>query len=484
MQADVETRVLRRPPAFDLKWSMMWHVVAVALLCFLGGATISVYEAAEEALQANRSVGDSVGKHLEVQAGFLLFRQPIPDVERYLGEATLVAAGVMTPGQCVQYVDRAGKNVVSNCLGFTNQGREAPEWFSVLYRHTLGHRMIYERPVINHRGVVLGKVVVSSTLAAVTARAWSDISRMLGFSAATIAALCILMYFVIERALRPTEDIVAGLNRLAAGDLKCRLPPFRVAELQRISDVFNGLATTLEVTISERAGLARRLVDAREHERRHLARVLHDELAQSLSAMSATAASIKVTASTDCPFLVPEAQTLAETASSIMKGLRSTLQQLRPQEIDDIGLLASLEGLIADYNYRACGKTKFFIEAHGDVNALPPAMTVHIFHIVQEGLTNAVKHAQAAKVHAVVRVCPTQDGTPKSGTGAVEVTVEDDGAGMAREEKGEAGFGLGLLGIRERVLALGGQMTLLSKPEKGLILSATIPISNTPGPAS
>lgn len=165
------------------------------------------------------------------------------------------------------------------------------------------------------------------------------------------------------------------------------------------------LATTLEVTIFERAGPARRLVDAREQERRHLARLLHDELAQSLSAMSATAASIKITATTDRPSLVSEAEALAENASNIMKGLCCTLRQLRPQEIDDLGLLASLEGLIANHNQRSRGNSKFAIEAHGDVNALPSAMSVHIFHIVQEGVTNAVKHAQAAKVRAVVRVC-------------------------------------------------------------------------------
>ena len=266
-----------------------------------------------------------------------------------------------------------------------------------------------------HQGLVLATVVVSSNPSVVTARAWSEISRMLALSAATIGALGILVYFVVARALRPARDVVSGLNRLAAGDLKCRLPPFRLAELQRISGVFNDLANTLEVATSERADLARRLVEAREQERRHLARVLHDELAQSLSAMSATAASIKVTASTDCPSLVPEAQTLTETAGNIMKALRSTVQELRPQEIDDIGLLTSLEGLIADHNLRGCGKTQFLLEAHGDVNELPMAITGHIFHIVQEGLTNAAKHAQAAIVRAVVRIGPAQGGAPRTG---------------------------------------------------------------------
>ena len=389
---------------------------------------------------------------------------------------------VMSPGQCVQ-LDEAGKDLVSSCLGFRSQEGEAPAWFSTFYQRAVGSRMTYELPV-THRGLVLGRVVVSSNPSAVTARAWSEISRMLGLSAATVGALGILVYFVVERALRPTRDVVSGLNRLAAGDLKCRLPPFRLAELQRISNVFNGLATTLEVATSERADLARRLVEAREQERRHLARVLHDELAQSLSAMSATAASIKVTASTDCPSLVPEAQALTETAGNIMKGLRRTVQELRLQEIDDIGLVASLEGLIADHNRRGCGKTQFILETHGDANALPQRLPGHIFHIVQEGLTNAVKHAQAANVRAVVRIDLAQDGAPRSGAGLVEATVEDDGAGIAHEIKGEAGFGLGLIGIRERTLALGGQMNVVSRPEKGRILSVTIPISNTPGPAS
>jgi signal transduction histidine kinase len=162
-----------------------------------------------------------------------------------------------------------------------------------------------------------------------------------------------------------------------------------------------------------------------------------------------------------------------------MKGLRRTVQELRLQEIDDIGLLTSLEGLIADHNRRGCGKTQFLLEAHGDVNALPLAITGHIFHIVQEGLTNAVKHAQAANVRAVVRIDLAQSGAPQSGAGSVEATVEDDGAGLTHAIRGEAGFGLGLIGIRERTLALGGEMRVVSRPEKGLILSVTVPITDT-----
>ncbi len=461
----------------------MWQLAAVTLLCLVGGVIVATYRAKEEVVQANRSVGDAVAKYLELPFLIVprggLFRDV--DVEEHFQESATVFAETMSPGQCLQYLSGTGK-VLSNCLGFSDHGREAPEWFSSLLQHLLGHRLTYERPIMQ-RGAMRGKIVVDTTPAVLTARAWFDISQMLGLAAATIVALCILVYFVIERALRPAGDIVGALHQLAIGNLRCRLPPFRLSELRIISDVFNQVAAALDVAISERSNLARRLVDAREQERLHLARVLHDELAQSLSAMRAAAAAIKITASNDRPSLLPEAHALTITADDIMQGLRKTLQELRIQEIDDVGLRASLEGLIAGHNCSACGKTRFSLETQGDVDALPPMMAVHIFYIVQEGVTNAIKHAEATKVHAGVRVKLVQDVATGLAGDAVEVTIEDDGAGLSRPVKAEAGFGLGLIGIRERTLALGGQMTLLSGPERGLTLSITIPNSNSTEPS-
>ena len=318
---------------------------------------IAVYRAHEEVAQANRSVGDAVGTYLELP---FLFASPKSftelNVEERFQESADVFAATLSPGQCLRYLNESGKSV-SHCLGFKGGGRVAPEWFSSLHQHMLGHLLTYERPVMRG-GIMRGTILVNTAPAVVTARAWFDISQMLGLSAATIAALCILVYFVIERALRPARDIVGALNQLALGNLKCRLPPFRLSELRRISDVFNEVAAALDIAISERSNLARRLVDAREQERRDLARVLHDELAQSLTAMSAAAAAIKITASNECPSMLPDAQALTFTADNIMKGLRRTLQELRLQEIDDIGLRASLEGLIAKHNFGASGKTR------------------------------------------------------------------------------------------------------------------------------
>src|SRR5690606_3245414 len=111
---------------------------------------------------------------------------------------------------------------------------------------------------------------------------------------------------------------LSGLNRLARGDLACRLPAFRLTELNRISEVFNALCEELSKATAERAELARRLVDMQEQERRHIARELHDEIAQKLTALSALAACIRRSAQVDAPALVNEARELEKMASVLM----------------------------------------------------------------------------------------------------------------------------------------------------------------------
>ena len=235
----------------------------------------------------------------------------------------------------------------------------------------------------------------------------------------------------ISRALRPTKDILAGLDRLARGDLSCRLPSFRLIELQRISEVFNALAASLDRTTRERTALAARLVDGQEQERRHLARELHDELAQTLSAISAVAASIKATAETECPALVPEANRLSQTSMAVMRSLRTTLQTLRPPEIDDFGLAASLSALARDQERRAGGRLKILLEVDGDLHGLPPTAASHVYRIVQEGLTNIGKHAHASRARVALDFRPEPAEQAASQRRWLALTIEDDGCGAA-----------------------------------------------------
>ncbi len=475
MPANSEIRVPKRQPVLDLKWSLMRKLALVALVCLVGAISLDVHQIEKETFQANRAVGESVRAYLELP---FAFRKDTGDVAQRFRQGDAVFTQILVPGQCVRYFDNSGTVVASFCAGctgcasYSTRVRYVQSWLVPYYSGSLANRLTYES-LVTQGSDTIGKVVVIADSELVVSRIWADFSRLAGLTVAMIAALGVLVYFVVERALRPARDVIDGLGRLSAGDLTCRLPDFRLAELHMISDVFNELATTLEVTTAERASFARRLVEARDQERRHLARVLHDELAQSLSAMSATAASIKITARAEYPALAPEAQILSENASRIMMGLRRTLRELRLQEIDSVGLIASLEGLVADFNAHCGRRMRFFLEADSKINSASSAVAVSAFHIVKEGMTNAAKHARATRITATVSLAEHH----ATGTPELAISIEDDGAGMAPKPSSESSFGLGLIGIRERAIALGGRMEVNSSLGKGFKLRVTVPDS-------
>ena len=189
-----------------------------------------------------------------------------------------------------------------------------------------------------------------------------------------------------------------GFERLAAGDLSARLPPFDLAELSAVGDVFNHLAGSLETTLAERNALTQRLIAVQDEERRHLARELHDEFGQCLAAVSAVAASADQTARREYPALAPACQSIARTAAHMMEVLRGALLRLRPPDVDELGLAASLEGLVSGWNGRCAGRTRFSIELGGEFDALPRDFAASLYRIAQEAITNAAKHAEASQV--------------------------------------------------------------------------------------
>ena len=137
-------------------------------------------------------------------------------------------------------------------------------------------------------------------------QSWREASRLLSIMAVALAGLCLAVYAALARALRPTQAIRTGLQQLAANDLSARLPRFDLAELSAVSEVFNTLAQRLQATLAERNALTRKLIDVQDEERRRLARELHDEFGQSLTAIAAQAAAAAHTAERECPSLLEE----------------------------------------------------------------------------------------------------------------------------------------------------------------------------------
>jgi two-component system, NarL family, sensor histidine kinase UhpB len=460
-------------PNVDLKTSLALRVAAVALLCFVVAAALALFGTYRDVRQANERLADIIGRQLQVQfyridAGLDVLAR-FPNLEP-------VVDGVLGAGQCIRFLKPDGSLGRSSCVGVHRGDMEPPAWFVSLGGRLLATRADVTRPV-TYRDKTYGTLLVTTETEAVLASLWKDISGMLGLTALLIAAICALQYVAIGRALRPTRDILAGLDRLSRGDLSCRLPNFRLIELQRISEVFNSLADNLDRTTRERTALAARLVDQQEQERSHLARELHDEFAQTLSAISAAAASIKTTAEIECPVLVSEAENLSQLSIAMMRSLRSTLQTLRPPEINDFGLAASLLSLARNQERLAGGKLKILLKLEGDLKLLPSTAASHIYRIVQEGLTNIGKHANASRASVALDFRP-EPADGRSDRRWLALTIEDDGCGAVDHDvatEGDGQGGLGLIGMRERAAALGGQLNVVQL-DRGFRLQAMIPI--------
>jgi two-component system, NarL family, sensor histidine kinase UhpB len=458
-------------PNLDLKSSLTLRVVAVALFCFLIAAALALFETYRDVRQLNEHVADILVRQLQIQLSRI---ETSNDVTARFLDLDPVTEILQSAGQCVQYVKSDGSVARSSCIGFNRHIGKPPDWFVALCNWVLAARADVARPV-SYRGRSYGTVVVTIESAAVVAAIWKEVSGLLGLTGLVIGAICILQYGAISRALRPTKDILAGLDRLARGDLSCRLPNFRLIELQRISEVFNTLAASLDRTTREKMELAAKLVDNQEQERLDLARDLHDELAQSLSAMSAVAASIKATAETECPALVPEANNLSQTSMAVMRSLRTTLRTLRPPEIDDFGLAASLSTLARDRERLTDGQLKISLEIDGDLRVLPPTAASHVYRIVQEGLTNINKHAHASRARVALSFGPEAAEQTAPQRRWLALTIEDDGRRSIESGMAAEGGGLGLIGMRERVMALGGTLDVIDLGDKGFKLHAKIP---------
>lgn len=451
--------VMREPLSIDLKLRLVLRVVALAALCFLAASAYALYESDRVARKKAESIAALVAQDLALQQNqhqWVRVGDATPDLQR-------IALPLAMPGLCIAY--RVGSKIDQRvCSGRAPGDGDAPAIFAAIYRsifkpvEDVAHSII-----VQHEAK--GEALVSLDADSLIAQSWRETSHLLTVMAITLSALCILIYAALARALRPTRIIRAGLERLAASDLSTRLPPFDLAELSAVRDVFNALAEALQNTLAERNALTKKLIAVQDEERRHLARELHDEFGQCLAAISAVAAVASQTAREECPALLPECDSISRTAAHMMEALRGALIRLRPPDVEEFGLTASLESLIAGWNSRSGGRTRFDIEVVGEFDALPSPFSASLYRIAQEAITNAAKHAEATRV--ALHLSMRERGCPE-----IALIVEDDGKAIDTDLASKSG--MGILGMRERVAALGGELNFKPRYPSGLILEAVI----------
>jgi two-component system, NarL family, sensor histidine kinase UhpB len=460
---------------------LIGRLVAVVLLC-LAAAVAWVMADARRSIDAEAAATAArVSQRIEsLYWQKLLWRGgmrrdmllPVPDWQ------TLATASIVSPGICVTF-GPPGEAPRQLCSQTEALGPPAPAFFAAACDFIFGPQTLVTHDLTVHDKDA-GFVMAAAEPDAALRLAWRQVSVVTGVAAVMAAGIAVLAALMIGHALMPARTIIDGLRRLQRGGLDCRLPRFRTAEFNLIARAVNDLSAELARTSAARAALTARLFQVQEEERRALARDLHDEFGQCLTATAALAASIEAGATPERTDLAEDARAIARIQRRMMENLRSALVRLRSQDVEEIGLEASLRQLVRDHNMRAAPGAVFRLTVIGQLAALPKQVAIDIYRIAQECLTNAVRHGAPTEVQLSVE---------RAGAGGetIALTVEDDGGGDGAGIDGRHGHGIGygigygILGIRERIAARGGSL-LIAKAARGLRLSAVIPVI-APGPA-
>ncbi|WP_234679299.1 sensor histidine kinase [Bradyrhizobium monzae] len=379
---------------------------------------------------------------------------------------TLETMKLISPGVCVEFQPATAfeKPLCGQSQGI---GRTPPRWFAAVVPTFLGSHAEVVRPV-SPRAAAAGTVVATPDEAAAISLAWEYILNVIDVALLMAAAIALLASLAIAHTLAPAQAIVLALQRVARGQYRTKLPRFRSMELGMIGGAVEKLGSRLEESVEQRAALTRRLIEIRDDERRALARELHDEFGQNLSAILAFANTIE-TASTKGGDhgIAQDARMISQATHHLMASLRDALERLRHPLPEELGLEASLVNLVDSWRSQSATQPTIQLDLKGDLTDISGPAATTAYRVAQECLTNALRHGAAREISLHVERCAGEDD-------ALRIRVEDDGGGDAARVARSAGFGL--TGIRERVAAAGGSLSILPA-SRGLSVAATIPLA-------
>ncbi|MDR5829413.1 histidine kinase [Caballeronia sp. LP006] len=236
----------------------------------------------------------------------------------------------------------------------------------------------------------------------------------------------------------------------------------RYRQAQREVRRRRALEEEAEHLLAENRRLASQAIAAQETERRHLARELHDELGQYLNAISLDAGRIRDLSLEREPEVHRLSLALMQSATHVYREIGGMIRKLRPIGLDEFGLPTALEHCVDGWRERLPDAV-FTLAVDGDFNNLNDALNITLYRLVQEGLTNVSKFARDARVEIYLARAPA---------GEIVVTMTDDGPGV---DLAKPRMGLGLIGMRERVEALGGEFHIASQPGAGFLFCARVP---------
>jgi two-component system sensor histidine kinase UhpB len=367
----------------------------------------------------------------------------------------------------IEFFNLEGKLVDSNVSEtHTKAIDQAPNWF-VNFMGLISEPWQLQRLPVEILGQPKGAIVITPDPSYEFGEIWNQLAGIFYLAGAFFILTNILVAWIVFRALSPVEFILKALTELESGNLSVKMPDLKTSELADISQKFNHMVKTLRLSIEQNHQLSRKLIRIQEEERKSLARDLHDEFGQSLTAIHTDAAVLKALANKDYPKIKPSVNAISDLSKHLMNLVGGMLNRLKLGVLNELGLEEGLKDLLNTWQLR---HPKINLHYQISLKALPKineTVSVTSYRIIQECLTNISRHAKAKNVEIRV-TCIKKN---RSST-MIDIEVIDDGVGFNKSHRD----GFGLTGMRERINAINGKINIVSEINHGVKFNIQLPI--------
>jgi two-component system sensor histidine kinase UhpB len=361
---------------------------------------------------------------------------------------------------------RDDEKTTQDNVGQAGDGQPVPAWFVALVHP--------EKTSVSVPISLPGKttaLVITSNPNDEIAEIWEGILTQLAVGSAVAVALFLITMLVIGRALAPLQALSQAMTRIEGGAYDARVEPSGAPELAAICARLNHLAAALGAAVEEKRRLAERTVSLQDIERKEIARELHDEFGPHLFALRAHVGALTRLAEAVEPEkdgLRKHCGAILDQVNALQQLTRRILEKLRPVGLAELGLREAL-GALQRLWHQSHPDVAIATTISDSLGETGETAELTIYRVVQEALTNVFRHAEATSVDVSIGPAAAPPGS-QGPRGYALVRVCDNGCGLKPDHR----FGHGLTGMRERLLALGGTLTVASG-EAGVTIEAMVP---------
>jgi two-component system sensor histidine kinase UhpB len=434
----------------SLRYQITGRILCSALVILVLAGTLALWQARAA---VNKEIDSSVNLAVQLM-NFGFSRMGSSDNDwlraiQSLNQTRHLSIQLQTPaGAVLARMDRPPKKA---------EDRLPPNWFI----HLVGGKQTKtEHTVATVDGKQYRLVMQANPLDEIT-EVWEEAITFLASFFLLTLLIFLAVHLVFDKALKAIQTIVEALKLIETGDYRHTLPAFAVQEYDAIAKAINHMTGELNKARLENRALTQHSLAIQEDERKHLAQELHDELGQSLTAIKVMA----VTATQPGADIRQSTGTIVDVCNHLVTVVRSMMRQLHPLVLTELGLTAALEDLLNHWDARN-PDLKFTLHCDKNIDSLSADITIQVFRIVQECLTNIVRHAEADSAEVALSI----ERLPEP---ALTLTVNDDGRGCAPDLLKK---GFGLLSIKERVNSLNGDVKTTTYPSRGMRIDVRIPV--------